>query len=688
MLLLASFVVVALELPQPRETARAQSANMILFFDGVTLPLGWTLVSSGSTQPVGDFYQKFPRGYSSYGGTGGGTTHTHSISWVSSTAASGSNIFERGTSIASNTHTHNSITSSSMNGGTSLPPYRDLKIVKYSGIPSKLKGGLIGMFDTATPSDAYWLRYSAQDGKFIRGETTVGGTGGASVHTHANVSITTGGPSATDGASGASASFPDSSHTHTGSGTTALTNHEPLHVDVRLYILNALSLDWVPEGMIAMFDADPGAGWDVISDSAETYYERFFQGESTYAAGQGNATHTHSNLVITTGTSSSNSACQNFKVNLGFISDTTHTHGIGVSFGSADNLPPYRNVIVAKKKPAVFKSQDWRWYDAEEVEDPANTNGSDSTTGDAIANENTAPTSTRIIYKGNAIKLRFKIAETGGGSKDDVRFRLQFDIDSGFGTAAYVAEQGATGATNTWRYYNGAGTDDAIITNVRLSGSPSAGTHNEAGSAASTFDFAASTTYEFEFTIQLNPAMPVGPPAGTTYYFRAYDARGYAAVPTDGGETYPLLTSSSAFDLEVSQVPANVELGSYTKGGSGTHSYTFVGGEEIVFWDKRGTEVGYSVTAATAGLTGSGDSIPNTDIDWTSATASLNGSFASDTTGMTGADDQSMGSAVTAYGADATEGMGGFYFLPTMDFNDLNNRDTDNYSGTLTITII
>jgi len=672
---------------------RANGANMILFSD-TTLPSGWTLVSGVG----GDFYQKFPRGYSSYGGTGGSATHTHSVSYVSCTAPSGTGaIVEAGSAIASDSHIHNGLSSGSTSSAISLPPYRNLKIVKYSGIPSRLEAGLIGIFDT-TYSGTGWTRYSAQDGKFIRGEASAGGTGGVSTHTH-SVSITTTGSSASTGASGSYTPISStSSHTHNGTGTTDLVNHEPKHVDILLYQVNYMSISYVPEGMIAMFDADPGAGWDVISDSGEVFYERYLQGESAYATGQGSATHTHGNLDITTGSPSATSQTERLTTGLGPVMDDSagappHTHTVTVSFGSADNLPPYKNVIIAKKKPAVFKSQDWRWYDAENVEDPANTNGSDNTTGNSMANENTAPSSTRIIYDGNAIKLRFKIAETGGGYLDDVRFRLQFDTDSGFSAPTYVAEQGATGATDTWRYYDGAGTDDAIITNTRLSGSPSAGTHNEAGAAASTFDFAANTTYEFEFTIQLNPATPIHPPTSATYYFRAcYNhALGSGSIPTDSGETYPSLTTSAAFDLEVQTVPNDVELGTYQKGSNGTDggtlSYTFNSAEKIVFWDKTGSSNGWSLSVESTDLSGATDTIPKGDIRWISATASLNGSFASDTTGITGQAGAMLDQSRTAYVADSSEGEGGFFFQPTVEVTQLNNRDIESYSGTLTLTL-
>ncbi len=331
----------------------AQSANMILFFDGSTVPSGWTIVSQNDINGV--FYQKFPRGdtVANAGQTGGSTTHSHSISWFSSSVPSGlPAITGSGSAIASDSHTHDSLSNSSMDSATSLPPYRDLKIIRYnSGIPTTIPQNAIAIFD-ATPASGSWSRYSAQDTYFVRGEATVGGTGGSSTHTHTNVSITTGGPSASTGASGIRTPISStSSHTHSGSGTSASANHEPKHVDVLLY--QATSSNSLVNGMIAMFDGDPAsAAWDLLSDSGDVFNERFLQGASSYNTGQGNATHTHSNLDITTGgPSATSNVADPLPPPASIMDDTSgHTHTIAVSFGNADNLPPYRNVVIAKKQ--------------------------------------------------------------------------------------------------------------------------------------------------------------------------------------------------------------------------------------------------------------------------------------------------------------------------------------------------
>ncbi|MBU2464673.1 MAG: hypothetical protein KJ844_11380, partial [Candidatus Edwardsbacteria bacterium] len=382
-------------------------------------------------------------------------------------------------------------------------------------------------------------------------------------------------------------------------------------------------------------------------------------------------------------------------------STTTHTHASTVvrPQQNVNHTPEYTDLVLAQyTTPYTPDSRQWRWYDAEDVADPNNTNGGDTTTGDAMENENTPATSNaRINHKGNAIKLRIAVGETGGTGGTDVKYKLQYDTTSLFTSPIDVDVQGGTSAL--WRYYNGDNVaDDATISTIRLSGSPSAGRHNEDANVGigegSTFDPAASTTYEHEFTIQ-----NYNTPVYTNYYFRLQYTENSTGLPNwqtvalNGSYNYPLLRSAVAYDLEVSQAPANVQLGSYTWGGSGTLTYPFVASEEIVFWDKRGTGVAYDATVSSMSMSSVGDTIPGSDITWTSTAGVLYGSFASSTTGFTGNTGQTLDTNRDAYQAGTTtlpeqDRRGGFYFLPTMSFGNLNSRDTGDYSGTLTITVI
>ncbi|AKM84815.1 MAG: hypothetical protein VE98_C0001G0358 [candidate division Kazan bacterium GW2011_GWA1_50_15] len=681
--------------------------RMMLFWDGtlITMPAGWSSVSNDATDI---FYQKFPRGNSAYGPWGGADTHTPTATPGTITDNLSLSISQSGTTVAGDQHTHSwSATASSK---SLLPSYRELQVVQYdSGMPSTLPQNIIAMFDATVPTG--WTRYSAQDNTFVRGGPDGETTGGSNTAHDHDITLT-GGTVTSGGAVGGTTGPPftgaAAAHNHTGSGTSTTGNHVPIHVEVIMGKKDSTGA--IPANLVAMFTADPGSAWTVSSGSSQTFNRRYLEAQSSYTAdGSGGASsHSHTVSDITTGGASSSAGFDMPAPPPGVtIAVDDHTHSAPVTIADTDNLPTYVDTVIAKSKPYKPGSKNWRWFDAEDVADPNTTNGGETTTGDALSDEDndstsTPPSSTRIVYPGNAIKLRVVVGEANGVGATDVKYKLQFDTSTSFTGATDVEAQG--GNTVAWRYYNGANvTDDDAIVNVRLTNnSPTAGRHNEdsgtgAGSG-STFDPAASTNYEHEFTIQRNPGVIVAP--GTTYYFRlqymensAAAGGSWATVSKDSNNSYPALTTSAATDLEMATAPADVYLGAYTKGGGGTLSYPFEAGEEFVFWDKRGNQTSYTVSVGSMSMpkSGGGDTIPGTDITWKSTTTVLNGSFASsktDMTGQTGATLDADRNAYTGPGSTYINGKGGFYFLPTIDLADLESRTVGDYSGTLTITII
>jgi len=672
--------------------------NMYLFLDsGDSIPTGWSAADTASD----DFYQKFVRGAEYYNATQGTgqATHDHDISFVSATGGSGSTsvgqpLAAPGMSPSDATEAPSAISSTSINTATTLPPWRYLRVITLTagGIPTTIPTNAIAIFDSA-PSGS-WTRYTSQDGYFLRAQNSSGNDGGSNTdgHTHSGIGFSADTPDTTVNPppdSGAT-SFASNTHTHsvssqTNSAATGETDLPP-HIDVLLYKATADVAP--PSGLIAMFDNGTlPASWDQVSDIADTFDEKFMKSESAYdASSQGAGTHTHANQQFTTGGPSGTTALDTAgPPPTTTASDTSHTHSVTVSYGSARNAPVWIDVVLAKKTVNFIpKSEDWRWYDADDTTDPANTNGSENTAGDAIEDENTTNSSTRIIYNENTLKLRLKIAETGGAAQNNIRFKIQYSESSTFASA--VSDVGPQGATALlFQYADGAGTDDATIGAARLSGSPSLGTHNEATSA-STFDFSASTTYEFEFTINNNNA-----PANRTWYFRAYDTVNDAAVPLNTSESYPYLTTAASYDLEVSTVPSTIEMSQV-----GNEAVTTWGGtnSEWGFWDKRGNSGKYNVqiSATAVDLVGGGDSIPVTDEYWYSKITDFGTAFDSDKTNMTGMENYlDLSTTRNAYQDDNTtsvEGDGGFIPAPSYKLDNLSSRTSGIYTGTLTLTIV
>jgi hypothetical protein len=187
----------------------------------------------------------------------------------------------------------------------------------------------------------------------------------------------------------------------------------------------------------------------------------------------------------------------------------------------------------------TLKSQNWRFFHDEEKETPQT----------PAATENVAPNN---IARGNALKLRITIKETGGINISNLKLRLQYSTSSDFSWAEFVDEVSCPNQ-KVWCYFDGGGDDNATITQRVLSDSDTEGTHNESGISTSSYTILASSSAEFEFTIFNN-----GAPTGTTFYFRVYDNTNQEPVLTNNATyTYPsLVVGESSLSFTVYGLPA------------------------------------------------------------------------------------------------------------------------------------
>lgn len=320
----------------------AGGANMILLWDAGTAPPGWTVVSDAG----GDFYQRFPHGSDTYGGTGGSATHTHTpLFSITSTCNGTVDIQDKsGTgsgAIPSHTHT---LATRAISEDSHLPVYRNLKVIKYdSGVPAVIPAGAIAVFDAAPPPG--WTQYSDQNGFFVRAEVDAGGTGGNSHHSHTVTIVTDVSTGTASLKTGGSTHYATGTHTHSAAASTDAVDNEPPYLTV---ILARADNDTpVPGGMIAMFDTTPSGNWDVVSGSGEPFYERFIKGSSSYGTTGGSAEHSHGNQVVTMPETSD--VADNGKNTQSTFASHTHTHTVDVTaYDSVSNLPPYIDVIFAK----------------------------------------------------------------------------------------------------------------------------------------------------------------------------------------------------------------------------------------------------------------------------------------------------------------------------------------------------
>jgi hypothetical protein len=224
--------------------------------------------------------------------------------------------------------------------------YRNLKVIKYNnGVPTTIPAGAISIFDTAPP--AGWTRYSAQDNYFVRGDAIIA-VGGSNTHDH-SVEVTTDRQPDTELArdfTGPIVSFAAATlHGHEGESTTDRANNEPPYITVVL--AKSDSDTTIPEGMIAMFDADPEGAWQVVSEEGGALYRRFIKGGISYGTIGGENSHNHPNITIVTG-GPDKTHVASYKDEFVEVASDNHTHTITLSFSENDHLPPYVDVIFAK----------------------------------------------------------------------------------------------------------------------------------------------------------------------------------------------------------------------------------------------------------------------------------------------------------------------------------------------------
>ncbi|GEM_PF-6298357 len=94
--------------------------GMIVIFDS-TPGLGWTRFTALDS--------KFPRGASTYGGTGGSATHTHTVSITANSSSSQSTSDGKGNSVSTSPHSHTGCNATS-SADSNLPPYTEVIYAK------------------------------------------------------------------------------------------------------------------------------------------------------------------------------------------------------------------------------------------------------------------------------------------------------------------------------------------------------------------------------------------------------------------------------------------------------------------------------------------------------------------------------------------------------------------------------
>jgi hypothetical protein len=336
-----------------------ESYNLIVFYNGSSIPAGWTCISCNVGDP---FYNVSIMASGTYGSSGGSdTNNVYTTSGLSYTAYADeiyNGSYTRSSSVtrAAFYHRH-TISYSSVTNSTVIPPSIKLKMIRYNnGIPTTLPAGSLVLYNsTSLPSG--WVLADNSTGLFIRTENTTGYTGVAT-SSHIFSGFIIGANTATTTGLTGSASTSGIAHTHTASGiTTSSVNNNPVHAT---FVLIYTPIDTsLPSNMIGMINGTPigvsANWWRVISNSSSAYYNRFIKINSTNPG-----VLSGSNYGTETGSGSTNPSgnTQNTDDNYaerGFPM-STHIHSISFTVNST-LVPSYKTVILAQYSVSVDPPQ-------------------------------------------------------------------------------------------------------------------------------------------------------------------------------------------------------------------------------------------------------------------------------------------------------------------------------------------
>lgn len=538
------------------QTTRAVGTNMMILWDGsdASIPAGWTKVST--------YDGKFPRGESvaNFAGTGGSSSITPGISSTvvntESSSSSSGGLALTNRAIAAHTHTVSGQSVSSANSNNWMPSYHSLKLIAYSGIPETIPSGGIVMFDGTPGMPATnWSQYTAMNGKMLLINSSVtpadGGndtktftiTWGAIGASTGQTTIGTGGGNVTSA----------NGHTHTAPAQTTTTDTTlPDHVQP---VFAQATVDTVvPGGMIAMFDGDPGAGWQIQSNSGGTFFQKFARGASSYSASCASACGaTFSLPAATSGVSGTSGAVSGNSATAGTMSGANHTHTETMNFtAGTSNVPPYVNMVFGQK--IGFTLNDYRWF-----YDNGSENVSTAWGNPAISESGpitTIPAPSDPPSMARQLRLRLNLAVSGPNlPASNMQFKLQYKQGTDAScTAGSWTDVGAVASGSTWRYANSSIADATTLTASHLS--PASDTLQKYAKSNPTAVNPASAstgqTMEYDFHLEDN-----GATGATKYSFRVVESTGYlindyAVCPTltTGPNTSDVMRHGDFFENE------------------------------------------------------------------------------------------------------------------------------------------
>jgi hypothetical protein len=250
-------------------------------------------------------------------------------------------------------HTH-SVESTDLSYESNYPPYRSLKVIRCdSGIPTGLPAGIIAPFLHGTPSG--WTRQDAQDYQFIFGSSSVI-NGGSDSHSHHGTITTTNAEGDTHKVTPDTYPIAPTHHKHQitlSVDDVGPPTNGPPYITVILAKANSATTT-LPDGMLGLFDEDPGGAWTVQSNSGSSFYQNLLEGSTSSGQTGGSETHSHGDIDWTELKQTSfggGRVALTEVVGVELMSFVLHKHYFGVSFSDEYSMPPYTDAIIAAFHP-------------------------------------------------------------------------------------------------------------------------------------------------------------------------------------------------------------------------------------------------------------------------------------------------------------------------------------------------
>jgi hypothetical protein len=325
--------------------------TMIGFFSS-TPSDPWKVMNGVDATP--DVIGMYPRGYNAEGSAAGSNTHSHSSEAMGNTGIAnqrfaGYGLTHLNTMDANHTHTQGSHGHGS---GNHEPPYYTL-IPAVSATPTGLPAGTMLYYDGAV-APVGWTAWAAIYDTFIKFDTTAGGTGGATSHTHPTWSGTSGASSGLDQERDSNLNDVslNASHTHSISHSHSGGNNYPEWHGL-LPITNDAEVFSVPSGVIAFFTGSVVPdGWKVCDGTLGTpdLQSKFPQCKSTNGGTGGANSHSHGHGMAS-GSWSGTYNNGGHAGSSGQITRYSHNHSLqGTHSAVADNNLIYHKPLLVCKK--------------------------------------------------------------------------------------------------------------------------------------------------------------------------------------------------------------------------------------------------------------------------------------------------------------------------------------------------